>query len=125
MKSIQNEDQYNSILQEIEQLMTDADSDGPVIGERIDMLSKLIEDYERIHYPMDWYRHETYSDGLYESIPPLGNTPRQVIIKDNIVTVIEGEVLGLHQFSISDFFEVNGIPKRIGDIPSKFVDKLY
>ena len=51
IKPIRNEDDYRATLKEIEGLMS-AGLDTPE-GERLDVLSTLVEAYERKHYPLE------------------------------------------------------------------------
>lgn len=51
IKPIKTKADYRSALKEIEALMR-AEKDTPE-GERLDILTTLVEAYERLHYPMD------------------------------------------------------------------------
>jgi HTH-type transcriptional regulator / antitoxin HigA len=51
IKPIKTKANYRSVLKEIESLMT-AKANSPD-GDRLDVLSTLVEAYERVHFPMD------------------------------------------------------------------------
>ena len=51
IKPIRSEDDYRTTLREIETLMT-AEAGTPA-GERLDLLTTLVEAWERKHYPLD------------------------------------------------------------------------
>ena len=51
IKPIKTETDYQAALKEIESLM-DADLDSPA-GERLDLITTLVEAYESKHYPME------------------------------------------------------------------------
>lgn len=92
MKSIKDEKQYKVIMARIDELIIETDENTPADDARLqelDLLSALIEEYEKEHYPIEPASHSPHKmnltpieDLITEDFGPIGSPQRDQFEKE-------------------------------------------